>query len=456
MKYKIIFLLSIFPSFSFAQIFYTEGTITGFSGKKVYLFTYYGEKAKIIDSAIINANGNFKFKMKPDLTPGMLKLSFGQIASMDIIYNQENICFSSDVNNPIEKTQFTQSLENKYYYYYLLLKKGNNQKQELLNQLLANYPKDNTFYSEAKEEFIKNQNSFNIICDSITTAFPNLFVSKIIRMEEIPVISPELSPSARNEFMRSHFFDDKDFSDSTLLKSNVLTSKIITYLSFYRNPQYKKEQQEDAFLPALDTILKRVSSNANVYEFVLEYLINGFQRFGYEKALLHLAGESRLKDICVNSERKRELEQKIGNVKRLAIGQPCPEIHFTTIAEKEYTLSKSKTENTLVLFWASWCPHCKQMLPELKKIFQQLPSGKLEIVAISIDTDHKEYNKALKEGNFPWLNYCDYDGWDSKIVTDLDVFATPTMFLLDKSKTILSKPINLEELKQALDVNGIN
>jgi thiol-disulfide isomerase/thioredoxin len=110
---------------------------------------------------------------------------------------------------------------------------------------------------------------------------------------------------------------------------------------------------------------------------------------------------------------------------------------------------------TLILFWASWCPHCAETLPEIDKIYQKAERTRLEIVAVSLDKEKSEWEKALAEKNYSWINCCDFLGWDSPIAIDYNVYATPTMFLLDAGKKIIAKPITLNELKNDLAEAGI-
>jgi hypothetical protein len=42
-----------------------------------------------------------------------------------------------------------------------------------------------------------------------------------------------------------------------------------------------------------------------------------------------------------------------------------------------------------------------------------------------------------------------YKGWDGKTVNDFYIYAAPTMFLLDKDKKIISKPMTFEEVEKA-------
>ena len=54
-----------------------------------------------------------------------------------------------------------------------------------------------------------------------------------------------------------------------------------------------------------------------------------------------------------------------------------------------------------------------------------------------------------------WLNVSDLKGFDSNSADLYNIYATPTMFLLDRDKTILDKPISYRELEVALREQGL-
>ncbi|MCK9616254.1 MAG: redoxin domain-containing protein [Lentimicrobiaceae bacterium] len=451
MKNLLIAFIVLFPPvIAVSQNYTINGTITGVQKIPVYLYTYYGEKTNLLDSTVTSNSGNFTFLLKNATLPGILKINIGKKTALDIIFNYENISFQTNLLQPLENTCFTASHENIAYYFYLSEKKATMQALELLHPLINEYPLKDDFFTETKKEFINLQAGFGAICDSIIAANPGSFVAKIVRMEKFPPISPELTAIERNNFMRTHFFDGADFSDTTLIKSNIISSRIITYLSFYRNPQLDKDEQEALFIKGIDTIMQKVATNETVYAFVLEYLINGFQKFGYEKVLNYLATHNTLAESCINNERKQEILKKIGNLQRLAIGKTASEIAGKDLQGKPFSMAETSASFTLIVFWASWCPHCSQMLPRLWQLADTIPSAKFQIITVSIDTDESAYKKAIQNFKGKWIHLFDGKGWDGKIVSNYDVFATPTMFLLDNNKTILAKPITYEELIKAL------
>jgi thiol-disulfide isomerase/thioredoxin len=106
----------------------------------------------------------------------------------------------------------------------------------------------------------------------------------------------------------------------------------------------------------------------------------------------------------------------------------------------------------LIVFWASWCPHCVELLPRIKTWFRQFNPGNFEIIAISLDTSEQEWKNAVTEAGFEeFYNLSDLKMWDGEVTEDYNVFATPTMFLIDANRKILAKPETFEELLKNAD-----
>ena len=68
-------------------------------------------------------------------------------------------------------------------------------------------------------------------------------------------------------------------------------------------------------------------------------------------------------------------------------------------------------------------------------------------VVISLDTDNDAWQKCVKQnGLFTWLNCSETKGWNGDVPQQYNVYATPTMFLLDKDKKIIARPETPNEL----------
>jgi thiol-disulfide isomerase/thioredoxin len=67
------------------------------------------------------------------------------------------------------------------------------------------------------------------------------------------------------------------------------------------------------------------------------------------------------------------------------IGKPSPEIIARDLGGKPVKLSDYKGRNVLVVFWATWCPPCKEEIPGLIRLRRTVPEDKLAIIAVSTD-----------------------------------------------------------------------
>ncbi|MBI5219771.1 MAG: redoxin domain-containing protein [Bacteroidia bacterium] len=97
-------------------------------------------------------------------------------------------------------------------------------------------------------------------------------------------------------------------------------------------------------------------------------------------------------------------------------------------------------------------------MPEIKKITDEFnfkletSNLKLITVAVSLDSDYAQWQKFVTENNLlSFLNFSELKGWKGGVSKQYNVYATPTMFLLDKDKKIIAKPLITDELKQLLD-----
>jgi alkyl hydroperoxide reductase subunit AhpC len=90
------------------------------------------------------------------------------------------------------------------------------------------------------------------------------------------------------------------------------------------------------------------------------------------------------------------------------------------------------------------------MMPQVKEYYEKQKPRRVEVMAVSIDTSKTEWTQFIKEGKLDWINVSELKGFNSKAADDYNIFATPTMFLLDREKKIVAKPISWRELDQAL------
>jgi len=71
----------------------------------------------------------------------------------------------------------------------------------------------------------------------------------------------------------------------------------------------------------------------------------------------------------------------------------------------------------LILYYANWCPHCKPVVPEFKKL---APNGEVVVNGVPVKvsvfevSENKEKHEAANVTGYPTIKYCDTDGTTSE------------------------------------------
>jgi peroxiredoxin len=142
--------------------------------------------------------------------------------------------------------------------------------------------------------------------------------------------------------------------------------------------------------------------------------------------------------------------KQLEGYRKMKKGNQVPNISF---GEATYYPSHTRAKSlydinsnyTLVVFAAGWCGHCTREIPKLAKKYPNWHDKGLEVALIGLDDNPKDFAKFAAP--FPFISTTDYQKWESQAVKDFHVYATPTMFLLDKDKNIVLRPKSTEHLE---------
>ncbi|MCX6304450.1 MAG: redoxin domain-containing protein [Bacteroidetes bacterium] len=455
MKKYFVYILLMAGSLAQAQNT-IDGTILTCNGKQVFLMSIYGEKSKAIDSTTTDSSGHLKFKISNRL-PGMYRVQWAKDGMVDLIWNQEDVSFVTSAKNPEDSLRIISSFENIINLNYSRLDRINQTKLQLLMPVVDFYPVKDAFYASITRELELTQTSQQRFLDSLIRLSPNSFAVRVAKVYQTPFIPAGLNKEERITFLKQHYFDRVDFTDTALLRSMVFVNKAIAYLSLYSNNRMPQKQLEAEFIKAVTLMLSAASVSPVVYKFWLDYLVGGFDKYHFDEVITYIADNFQDPSSCEDQERKSALQKKLDTFKKIAIGKIAPDLEVPDVKGKPVKLAGINSEYTLIVFYASTCPHCAAMTPRLKELYDKQQPKKFEVMSVSIDTSRTEWTNFLKEQKVSWINVSDLKGFAGKSADDYNIYATPTMFLLDREKKILAKPISLMELEQALrDHNLIN
>jgi len=406
-----------------------------------------GENISFIDSVNALNNGEFKFHLE-NKHSGIYRLKLNNKGWLDFIYDNEVVEIKTDANNIVDNLKVIKSQSNKIYYEFVKLNKDYKTKTELLSLIIARYPGKDDYFNSTKEKLIQLQEEYLYFVNVTAQTDPNSFIARYVRSAQLPVVDVEIPFDKQLEFLKAHALDKVNFYDDGLIYSDAFTNKTIEYLTYYRNPQLPLGLLEQEFMKAIDSILIKANVNEIVYKHIVEYLLDGFRKFGFDNVINYIVENYVIKDdICLDESLSTALERRIQQTRNFKVGNLVPDIVMQNEAGKEIKLSSLNTDKILLVFYSTDCPHCTGLLPELYKLYTEQKSIKFEVLAISLDENRNTWQEYIQTNGYNWINLNDTSGWSSKAAGDYYIYATPTMFLVDREKKIITMPKNIEGMK---------
>lgn len=101
---------------------------------------------------------------------------------------------------------------------------------------------------------------------------------------------------------------------------------------------------------------------------------------------------------------------------------------YLGVNELSQYLKDNTGHPTMLFFWATWCPSCKQELPELEAL-QKSHGDKVNIIALSVDDNRAALESYMTKHPLDAPVY-----WgNQELARDYQVEAIPTLVIFDKT-----------------------
>jgi len=141
------------------------------------------------------------------------------------------------------------------------------------------------------------------------------------------------------------------------------------------------------------------------------------------------------------------IDNEINRVEVLKKGSKPPKILLPNKNGILFDIDSLKNKYVLIEFWASWCIPCRQANPQLVNIYNTYKNKDFDIISVSIDTDIKKWQKAVKKDKLTWTQIIDTL---NKVGETYYLTDVPYNFLLNKKGEIITRNIKTYKLKPLL------
>ncbi|WP_047548378.1 TlpA family protein disulfide reductase [Psychroserpens sp. Hel_I_66] len=433
---RLLFLIALIPSFLIAQ-----HSISGvFSPSEDYSYAFlYNATPKglnFLNNAKLAEDGSFSMPLDSTATPGIYKIVYAippEENNFDFIYNgKESVAFTLSMNDGLE---FTSSNENKLWASYI-------KSMEMVNRTISNfYAQESTDKKAFKEIFKTLSDTQKAYEESSKGMMASVFIKA--NTPYIPEGFENLTKYSKN--LKRTYLDHVDFNNPLLQSSDFLVDRVLAYLfgmtANTSNDLYKKDVD--------DLMVKIGDGNSELKTTLFEMIWRRFKSMDNAELANYVTDTYLLK--LTELTNNDELQKQLMNYRNNAIGNKAANFDLSYIKDETKIASSlhdlELTNQYLVIFWSSTCSHCLEELPKVKQLLAAKKD--LTVIAIGLEDDAENWQKAI-EAYPDFIHVLGLEKWDNPLASTYAIEATPSFFLLDKDKTIIAKPYDVENLKEFL------
>lgn len=135
--------------------------------------------------------------------------------------------------------------------------------------------------------------------------------------------------------------------------------------------------------------------------------------------------------VVLSCERRKQTVVKAGQ---------SLDFTLSDLQGNKVTLSALKGKVVLLEFWATWCPPCRDSVPEMNGLYEKFKNRDFELLAVALD---RGGDAASTVGSFVKETGIEYHVLldDDKASAAFGVTNIPTIFIIDKQGKLVKKQI---------------
>ncbi len=276
-----------------------------------------------------------------------------------------------------------------------------------------------------------------------------------IKSFTLPTIPPMLTaPEQRADFLVKHYWDNVNFADTNYIHHPEVTEQAwADYCDLLNHVPLETAHE------AMRKMIDRSNADKKVFAYFTDladkYLYDPNSPMRNEEYYIPVLEAMIASPILDETEKirpkaRRELAQKN------RIGTKALNFSYTLASGAQGSLYQQQADYILLFINNPGCHACTETIEGLKNapfINQLLKEKKLILLSVYPDEELDEWRKHLSEFPKEWIN-----GYDKKFAIKeqqlYDLKAIPTLYLLNKEKTVLLKDATAQAIEEYLMTNA--
>jgi len=133
----------------------------------------------------------------------------------------------------------------------------------------------------------------------------------------------------------------------------------------------------------------------------------------------------------------------------ISIGKTAPDFELRDLSGKNTKLSDFRGKNIILNFWASWCPPCREEMPEFQRIYTENAEN-LVVIGVNLQESKENAESFVKKLGITFPILLDPN---AQVKDMYNVFTQPVTYFIDSNGKIIDKkfgPLTREEIDEKI------
>lgn len=119
-------------------------------------------------------------------------------------------------------------------------------------------------------------------------------------------------------------------------------------------------------------------------------------------------------------------------------GEKAIDFTLKDLNGKKVSLSDFKGKNVYLNFFATWCPPCRQEMPDIEKVYQEYKDKDLVVLAVDLGEDRDTVKNYIDKNKFSFKVLLDSD---QRVGEKYTISAIPASYFIDKNGNVKAKRV---------------
>lgn len=139
-----------------------------------------------------------------------------------------------------------------------------------------------------------------------------------------------------------------------------------------------------------------------------------------------------------------------GAMRRLGLKGNRLELSGKSLAGGTIDVASYRGKVLAVVFWATWCKPCTEDLPQIQELYRKHQQDGFEVLGVNLDSPGAPIQQYIQNFKVAWPHLHEEGGLESRPAVDYGVISLPTMFLVDRTGTVVNASATIDDLKQGV------